>query len=70
MTLTIYQAKLDSKDHNVLLKFTKHFESRFSEDMKTLNVLAPDRLTRVTDYGENPCRRTARQRNTETNDRS
>jgi cysteinyl-tRNA synthetase len=56
MKLTTYQAKLDSNDHQVLLKFTKHFENRFLEDMKTLNVFPPDQLTRVTDYGENPCR--------------
>jgi cysteinyl-tRNA synthetase len=38
-------------DHSTFSKVTKHYEARFLEDMRRLNVLDPDELTRVTEYG-------------------
>ena len=38
-------------DHAIFTKLTKKFESRFFEDMRSLNVKYPDELTRVIEYG-------------------
>lgn len=38
-------------DHSIFAKLTKLYEDRFMEDMRNLNVLDPDELTRVTEYG-------------------
>jgi len=38
-------------DHDIFTKLTKRYEQRFMEDMKSLNVRSPDKITRVTDYG-------------------
>lgn len=35
---------------SIFLDLTKKFEERFEEDMKNLNCLAPDIITRVSDY--------------------
>lgn len=35
---------------SIFLELTKNFEERFEEDMKNLNCLAPDIVTRVSDY--------------------
>lgn len=39
-------------DHAVFTKLTKEYEERFFRDMDDLNVLRPDELVRVTEYGE------------------
>lgn len=38
-------------EHSVWTKLTSHYEARFTEDMRALNCLDPDDITRVTEYG-------------------
>ncbi|KAJ5894512.1 cysteine--tRNA ligase [Penicillium taxi] len=42
---------IDAGDHSIFTKLTKKYEDRFMKDMRDLNVLDPDELTRVTEYG-------------------
>lgn len=42
---------VQGKDHDIFTKLTKRYEQRFLDDMASLNVRPPDKLTRVTDYG-------------------
>ncbi|KAK5126208.1 hypothetical protein LTR08_004779 [Meristemomyces frigidus] len=42
---------ITGKDHNMFTKLTKQYEQRFFDDMASLNVRYPDKLTRVTEYG-------------------
>ena len=37
-------------DHSIFAALTQHWESEFHNDLKELNVLPTDVLTRVTDY--------------------
>lgn len=37
-------------EKSIFLELTKNFEKRFEEDMENLNCLAPDIVTRVSDY--------------------
>ncbi|KAI9374478.1 tRNA synthetases class I (C) catalytic domain-containing protein [Aspergillus egyptiacus] len=43
---------IDADDHGIFTKLTRKYEERFMKDMDDLNVLRPDELTRVTEYGE------------------
>ena len=42
---------ISDNDYSIFEKLTKLYEARFTEDMRNLNVLDPDELTRVTEYG-------------------
>jgi cysteinyl-tRNA synthetase len=46
-----YGHTIDSSDHSIFTKLTKKFEDLFFEDMRNLNILDPDKVTRVTEYG-------------------
>lgn len=41
---------LFEQDHSIFTALTRKFEQSFFDDMDSLNVLRPDRLTRVTEY--------------------
>lgn len=43
---------IDGENHAIFTKLTKKYEERFLKDMRDLNVLDPDDLTRVTEYGK------------------
>ena len=42
---------INADDHGIFTKLTRKYEERFLQDMRDLNVLDPDELTRVTEYG-------------------
>lgn len=44
-------SKIKGNDHAIFTKLTKTFEDRFFKDVRELNVMDPDELTRVTEYG-------------------
>jgi cysteinyl-tRNA synthetase len=45
------KSTIKGDDHAVFTKLTKEYEERFFKDMHDLNVLDPDELVRVTEYG-------------------
>ncbi|KAF2140151.1 uncharacterized protein K452DRAFT_288920 [Aplosporella prunicola CBS 121167] len=49
---SLYGSTIDSNDHSIFTKLTQKFENRFMEDVRALNCLDPDRVTRVTEYGQ------------------
>lgn len=49
---SLYCATIDASDHSIFTRLTKKFEDRFMEDVRALNCLDPDIITRVTEYGQ------------------
>ena len=48
---SLYGSSIDASDHSIFTKLTKKFEIRFMDDVRSLNCLEPDEITRVTEYG-------------------
>lgn len=48
---SLYGSSIDANDHSIFTKLTQKFEDRFMEDVRSLNCLDPDEVTRVTEYG-------------------
>ena len=48
---SLYGSSIDASDHSIFTKLTKKFEDRFMEDVRSLNCLDPDEVTRVTEFG-------------------
>jgi cysteinyl-tRNA synthetase len=44
-------ASIDASDHSIFTKLTKKYEDHFFKDMGDLNMLYPDKVTRVTEFG-------------------
>jgi cysteinyl-tRNA synthetase len=42
---------IDGDDYSIFTRLTRKYEERFMRDLRDLNVLDPDELTRVTEYG-------------------
>ncbi|BDD55993.1 hypothetical protein MPDQ_006444 [Monascus purpureus] len=42
---------IDADNHAIFTTLTKRYEERFLKDMRDLNVLDPDEITRVTEFG-------------------
>jgi cysteinyl-tRNA synthetase len=49
---SLHGSSIDASDHSIFTKLTRKYEERFFRDVRDLNVLDPDTLTRVTEYGE------------------
>jgi cysteinyl-tRNA synthetase len=49
---SLHGTSIDASDHTVFTRLTQKYEARFNEDMRSLNVLDPDVVTRVTEYGD------------------
>lgn len=49
---SLYGSTIDANDHSIFTRLTKKFEDRFMEDVRALNCLDPDVVTRVTEYSQ------------------
>jgi cysteinyl-tRNA synthetase len=49
---SLHGTTIDASDHTIFTRLTQKYEGRFNEDMRSLNVLDPDVVTRVTEYGD------------------
>ncbi|MCJ1330785.1 hypothetical protein MMC10_007472 [Thelotrema lepadinum] len=48
---SLHGHSINAEDHSIFTKLTKKYEARFMEDVRALNCLDPDDITRVTEYG-------------------
>lgn len=48
---SLYGSSINAEDHSIFTKLTSKYENRFMEDLRALNCLDPDVVTRVTEYG-------------------
>ena len=48
---SLHGASIDANDHSIFTNLTTKFEARFMEDVRALDCLDPDQITRVTEYG-------------------
>jgi cysteinyl-tRNA synthetase len=48
----LHGSSIDAADHSIFTRLTQKFETRFMEDIRALNCLDPDVVTRVTEYGQ------------------
>ncbi|KAF2841271.1 cysteinyl-tRNA synthetase [Patellaria atrata CBS 101060] len=48
----LYGSSLDIRDYSIFSKLTTKYENRFMEDVRALNVLDADLITRVTEYSK------------------
>lgn len=48
---SLYGGTINADDHSIFTKLTQKFENRFMEDVRALNCLDADVVTRVTEYG-------------------
>lgn len=48
---SLHASSIADDDYSIFGKLTELYEARFMEDMRNLNVLDPNKLTRVTEYG-------------------
>ena len=48
---SLHGSFINSEDHSIFTKLTQTYEERFMEDVRNLNCLDPDHVTRVTEYG-------------------
>ncbi|KAL8826134.1 MAG: hypothetical protein Q9170_007522 [Blastenia crenularia] len=49
---SLYGSTINASDHSIFTKLTKKFEGRFMGDVRALNCVDPDMVTRVTEYGQ------------------
>ena len=49
---SLHGSSINADDHTIFTKLTKKFETRFMDDLRDLNCLDPDEITRVTEYGQ------------------
>lgn len=48
---SLFGSTINANDHSIFTRLTQRYEARFMEDVRALNCLDPDEVTRVTEYG-------------------
>ena len=47
---SLHSSSIGSQEHDIFFRLTRRYEARFFEDMRRLNVLNPDVITKVSEY--------------------